>query len=95
MNTKIGAVIGGFLLFIAGNAVAECRKAHVCDDYGMNCRIQQVCDSNLDLPSIEVDPIRPLPSMQVKPLPSMELPPLGTSRCQLRQVNGMWQNICD
>ncbi|WP_441002653.1 hypothetical protein [Pseudocolwellia agarivorans] len=73
---------------------AKCRKAHVCDDYGQNCQVQQTCDSQLDLPSIEVTPIQPLPSTRIKPLPSTTLPPLGTSRCQYKQVNGVWQNVC-
>jgi len=75
-------------------AEAKCRKAHVCDDYGQNCQVRQICDSQLDLPSIEVTPIQPLPSTRIKPLPSTSLPPLGTSRCQYKQVNGVWQNVC-
>jgi hypothetical protein len=75
-------------------ANAKCRKAQVCDDYGMNCKVQQICGSSLDLPSIEVAPIRPLPSTRLKPLPSVQLPPLGTTRCQYKQVNGIWQNVC-
>jgi hypothetical protein len=75
-------------------ANAKCRKAQVCDDYGMNCKVQQICGSSLDLPSIEVAPIRPLPSTRLKPLPSVKLPPLGTTRCQYKQVNGIWQNVC-
>ena len=75
-------------------AEAKCRKSQVCDDYGMNCRVQDICDNTLDLPSIELAPLRPLPSMQLKPLPSIDLPPLGTTNCQYKQVNGRWQNIC-
>jgi len=52
---------------------AKCRKAHVCDDYGQNCKMRQICDSQLDLPSIEVTPIKPLPSTNLKPLPSVKL----------------------
>ncbi len=73
---------------------AKCRKSQVCDDYGMNCRVQDICDSTLDLPSVELAPLRPLPSTELKPLPSVDLPPLGTTNCQYMQVNGRWQNIC-
>ena len=75
-------------------AYAECRRAHVCDNYGQNCRYQDICDSTLDLPSVGLNPLPALPSMDLKPLPSMELPPLGTSKCEYKQVNGQWQNIC-
>ena len=72
----------------------QCRKSNVCDDYGQNCRAQDICDSTLDLPSTGLAPLTPLPSMELKPLPSMKLPPLGTSRCDYKQVNGRWQNVC-
>jgi len=78
----------------ATNTYAECRRAHVCDDYGQNCRYQDICDNALDLPSVGLNPLPALPSMQVKPLPSLELPPLGTSKCEYKQVNGQWQNVC-
>jgi len=79
---------------ISTTVEAKCRKAHICDDYGQNCKVQQICDSQLDLPSIEVAPIKPLPSTNLKPLPSAGLPPLGTTKCQYKQVNGVWQNVC-
>lgn len=78
----------------ANISFAACRKSQVCDDYGNNCRVQDICDSTLDLPSVELAPLRPLPSMELKPLPSMDLPPLGTSKCEFMQVNGHWQNVC-
>lgn len=78
----------------AASAYAECRRAQVCDDYGQNCRYQDICDSTLDLPSVGLNPLSALPSMELKPLPSMELPPLGTSKCEYQQVNGQWQNVC-
>lgn len=83
-------------LAVGFSSIAEgaCRKAQVCDDYSMNCRVQDVCDSTLDLPSTGLAPLRPLPSTQLKPLPSVGLPPLGTTNCQYMQVNGRWQNIC-
>ena len=79
---------------LANIADARCRKSQVCDDYGNNCRVEDICDSTLDLPSVELAPLRPLPSMDLKPLPSLELPPLGTTKCQYMQVNGRWQNVC-
>lgn len=27
-------------------------------------------------------------------LPSVSLPPLGATECEYKQVNGIWQNIC-
>lgn len=90
-QAAIAAVlVAGF----ANIADAKCRKSQVCDNYGNNCRVQDICDSTLDLPSVELAPLRPLPSMGLKPLPSMELPPLGTTQCQYMQVNGRWQNVC-
>ena len=89
------AVVATILVFGFTNiSVAACRKSQVCDDYGNNCRVQDICGSTLDLPSVELAPLRPLPSMELKPLPSMELPPLGTSKCEYMQVNGHWQNVC-
>lgn len=79
---------------IATSAYAECKRAHVCDDYGSNCSYQDICSSTMDLPSVELDPLPALPSMKLKPLPSMELPPLGTTSCEYKQVNGEWQNVC-
>ena len=79
---------------IATIVEAKCRKAQVCNDYGMNCKIKQVCGSSLDLPSVELAPLRSLPSTRLKPLPSVSLPPLGTSKCEYKQVNGHWRNVC-
>lgn len=95
MKIATKAVIATVLVVgFANIANAACRKSQVCDDYGNNCRVQDICDSTLDLPSVELAPLRPLPSMELKPLPSMELPPLGTTQCQYMQVNGRWQNVC-
>jgi hypothetical protein len=82
------------LLAISTMSYAMCRKSNVCDDYGHNCRVQDICDSNLDLPSTGLAPLTPLPSLELKPLPSLALPPLGTSKCEYMQVNGRWQNVC-
>lgn len=76
------------------SAFAECRRAYVCDDYSRNCRYQDICSSTLDLPSVGLNPLPALPSMELKPLPSMELPPLGTTKCEYKQVDGKWQNVC-
>jgi hypothetical protein len=81
-------------LGVTGIAEARCRKAQVCDDYGMNCVVQDICDSTLDLPSIDLPPLQPMPSTELKPLPSLDLPPLGTTKCEYKQVNGHWQNVC-
>jgi hypothetical protein len=95
MKIATKAIIATVLVVgIANIADASCRKSQVCDDYGNNCRVQDICDSTLDLPSVELAPLRPLPSTELKPLPSMNLPPLGTSNCQYMQVNGHWQNVC-
>ncbi len=86
------------VLFIASaystTVFAQCRSSYVCDDYGNNCRVQDICDSTLDLPSTNLPPLQPLPSLELKPLPSLALPPLGTSQCEYLQVNGRWQNVC-
>ena len=83
-----------FTLGISGIVEAKCRKAQVCDDFGMNCRVKDICDNKLDLPSVGLAPLPPLPSTKLKPLPSVSLPPLGTTKCQFKQVNGKWKNIC-
>jgi hypothetical protein len=88
------AISGLLLTTLSPLAFAQCRQAQVCDDYGRNCQVRQICGSTLDLPGINLPPLTPLPSMELKPLPSMQLPPLGTTRCEYKQVNGRWQNIC-
>lgn len=75
-------------------ANAECIRAQVCDDFGMNCHAEDICDSTTDIPSVDVDPITPIPSAELKPLPSVDIPPVGTSGCKYMQVNGRWENIC-
>lgn len=75
-------------------AEAKCQKAQVCDDSGMNCEVQDICDSVIDLPSVDIPPLEPLPSTDLKPLPSIDLPPLGTTHCEYKQVNGKWKNLC-
>ena len=87
-------IVGVIVLGISSLGEAKCRKAQVCDDFGMNCRVQDICDGTLDLPSVDIAPLTPLPSTQLKPLPSVSLPLLGTSKCEYKQVNGRWQNVC-
>lgn len=95
MNTSSRLfVVVIFVVGASASAEAKCRKSQVCDDYGMNCRVQDICDSTLDLPSVEIEPLKPLPSTDLKPLPSVSLPPLGTTKCEYKQVNGRWQNVC-
>ena len=90
-NMKI--VIFIFFILTSFQINAACRSSKVCDGYG-NCSIQDVCDSTLDLPSMDIAPLS-LPSMDLKPMPSLDLPPLGTTDCQYMQVNGIWQNVCN
>ena len=74
-------------------AEAYCQNSYVCDDDG-NCGYQDVCDSTLDLPSMNIPPLPSLPNIDLKPLPSLQIPPLGTTRCEYMSVNGRWQNVC-
>ena len=95
MKTKLKVILITILtLFYFNVAYSVCKKSYVCDDYGMNCQYMDVCEDQLDLPSIEIDPLPSFPSLEIKPLPSLELPPLGTSQCEYMQVNGEWKNIC-
>jgi hypothetical protein len=82
-------------LLFSYDAIAACHKSQVCDDYGDNCEVRDICNSSLDLPSVELAPLRPLPTLDLKPLPSMGIPPIGTSKCEYKQVNGRWRNICE
>ena len=95
MKTKLKVILITILtLFYFNVAYSVCKKSYVCDDYGMNCQYMDVCEDQLDLPSIEINPLPSFPSLEIKPLPSLELPPLGTSQCEYMQVNGVWKNIC-
>lgn len=95
MNGTGRMILGVLVILGASTPVdARCRRAHVCDDYGMNCSYEDICDSALDLPSVDINPLPALPSMELKPLPSLDLPPLGTTECEYKQVNGRWQNVC-
>ncbi|MFZ6656867.1 hypothetical protein [Undibacterium sp. TJN19] len=93
---KINSVflVGLLAIGSATPGYAACKKARVCDDFGNNCKIQDICDSKLDLPSVQLPPPQPLPPTQLKPLPSTSLPPLGTTKCEYKQVNGAWKNVC-
>ena len=42
------------LLAVVGNAYAKCERVSICDDYGMNCRTQQLCDNSYDVPGVNV-----------------------------------------
>lgn len=96
MNPKNSAIfIVTFLAAIPSLSDAACSKAQVCNDYGMDCQVQDICDNSLDLPSVEIAPLAPLPSTELKPLPSVNLPPIGAAQCQYMQVNGQWKNICN
>ena len=93
MHKIIAPLVTALILF-APTVVAVCKKSNVCDDYGRNCKVMDVCDSKLDLPSVGLPPLQPLPSTKIKPLPSMQLPPIGASKCEFKQVNGEWKNVC-
>ena len=93
-NVTLSVVLMLVLSFFTTSVVAQCRQAQVCDDRGQNCSVRQICGSTMDLPGINLPPLQPMPSMELKPLPSMQLPPLGTTRCEYKQVNGRWQNVC-
>jgi len=82
------------ILTLTVNSHATCRRSYVCDDRGYNCQYMDICDDSLDLPSVDVDPIPSVPSTDLKPLPSVDVPPIGTSKCEYKQVNGRWQNVC-
>lgn len=83
-----------FLAIASPTLWAKCSNSSVCDDYGKNCQAVDICGSTLDLPSVDLAPITPLPTLQLKPLPSLQLPPIGTTSCDYMQVNGRWQNVC-
>ncbi len=84
----IATILLGFTL-----ADAICTNSYVCDGEG-NCGYQDVCDSTMDMPSINMAPLPSMPSMELKPLPSIQMPPIGTSQCEYMQVNGRWRNVC-
>jgi len=94
MSMLVGLVIATTALAVSTGTEARCRLSYVCDDYGENCEYRDVCDSVLDLPSVDLPPLSALPSLELKPLPSLELPLLGTSQCEYKLVNGQWQNVC-
>lgn len=94
MNLIYRFIIVAFIISIFSySAYSECRSSYVCDDDG-NCQYMDVCDSSIDLPSVNLDPLPALPPTELKPLPSLDLAPLGTSKCEYVQVNGEWQNVC-
>ena len=72
------------LLAVVGNAYAKCERVSICDDYGMNCRTQQLCDNSYDVPGVNV--VSPYVNRpQVKPIQTPRVPPIGTSRCQQKK----------
>ena len=90
-------VLLGFVLsacIFSAEVTAQCRSSNVCNDYGNNCRVVDVCDNSLDMPSLGNPPLAGTSTMDIKPLPSLETPPIGTSNCKYMQVNGQWQNVC-
>lgn len=92
MKKLIIVLFIGFLFSESANAV--CWKSWVCDDYGNNCRYEDICNNVLDLPSINVPPIPAIPTIELKPIPVPTIPPIGTTHCEYMLVNGQWRNIC-
>ena len=90
----LSTVTLSLLLLAPTLAEAACRKAYVCNDFGQQCQYRDICDSTIDLPSTNLPPLPSLPSVELKPLPSIGLPPLGTTKCEYKQVNGRYQNVC-
>jgi len=87
-----------FMIF-AGSAAGICQVKQVCDDFGMNCEPEQICDSALDTPSVELPPLQPITLPTLNPLAPLSLPPLGTTQCEQRWICGnmnqcSWQNLC-
>ena len=82
------------LVAVSLPANAACRKSNVCDAFNMNCKVVDVCDSRLDLPSVGLPPPPSVRMPGLKPLPSVRFPPLGTTRCSQKVVNGRWQRVC-
>lgn len=82
------------LLTLSTAAIATCTKSYVCDVNGANCRYQDVCDSAIDLPSTNIQPLPTLPATALPPPPSYQLAPFGTTNCNTKQVNGRFQTVC-
>lgn len=91
MKTLIAILLG---VCFSISAHATCYSSYVCDGSGANCGYQDVCDSAVDMPSINIQPMPSMPTTAIQPMPSMAIPPIGTSQCQYVQVNGAWQNVC-
>jgi hypothetical protein len=87
-------IVVAVVLFCAAQGEAYCYKSYVCNDYGRNCRYQDVCDNKYDIPSHNIPPIPAIPTLEIKPLPSLSIPPIGTSKCEYKMVNGRWMNLC-
>lgn len=80
-------------------AYGACHVKQVCNDYGMNCQPQQICDSTLDIPSTEIAPLQPVQVPSIKPIDIPSVPPIGTTHCEQRWVCGnynncAWKEVC-
>lgn len=91
---KLPVLLGLVSMLFAIPSYAVCHKQQVCDGMG-NCEIEDICQSTLDLPSVEVDPIMRPYAPSIQPIQMPIIPPIGTTSCRLRQVNGYWQNVCN
>lgn len=89
-----------FTLSFATGASAACRNVWVDHDYNASTPaiVQQVCDSTLDVPAINLPGIQPIQKPQVRPIERPTIPPIGTSRCRTQSVSegGRWvdKQIC-
>lgn len=81
-------------LIIPLQAQADCHRAYICEDGNENCRYEDLCESALDLPSNELNPLPALRTIDLKPLDEPTLAPLGTKHCAYKIVNGTWQQVC-
>lgn len=95
MNTGLmfKSVLIALGLFFAARSEAGCEKVTVCDSSG-SCRIQQVCGGMFDQPSVKPDPIKQFYRPGFAPIETPYVAPIGTTRCGMVQVNGLWKRVC-
>lgn len=85
------------LLMISQSSFAACRWVWVDHDYNpLTPAIQkQVCDSNIDMPTIRPIEIRPIQQPSIRPIQIPVIPPIGATRCRIERVlqNGRWVDM--
>ena len=88
------------LLMISNLASAACRYVGVDHDYNSSTPAtrKQVCDSSIDIPTMNFPNVRPIQKPEVKPIQIPSIPPIGTTRCRNESVyeNGKWvtKRVC-